>query len=308
MKGKNKNLKSYSLENAEDAKIVSEEIKGTTKSASSSLPKIEAPTHKTVSPLLSDSIDVMDHAVGEQQIVTPPATASHDSFKVSSDLFSGSTTSKIESNVTPNQSTSATSQPFTGPDAPEQVFMPAIPTGQGNNASSESKQEPISDSIQTSAKGLADTVTDLYKNIVPEVTHSKTKITDGDIKTVRTFEKSGDLLPGIADDLVLNNQENKKKFTERAKKDAEMLKGPMERSIAKFLNEKKMESSPYVELILVVVAICFTQFFLIKEITQSNKNLLSRIYEKIDSFKKSESDIPLKKEEVPFVKTEEVKS
>jgi hypothetical protein len=215
------------------------------------------------SPLLDSDISIMEHATG------------FDNIQVDENIFGGTPPPPM---AEPNKPVEPTS--FTFPeDAPAMDMNPlnGLDTSPiGGSVPSEIKEELSND--------LADLICDIYKDTVPELEHSFTKL---DERKIKALAKEGYVDNFIVDTIVNANKDNKSKFKERASKDAKLLKKPL----TKVLNEKQVKTTPTSELIIVLGFILVSNFFMIKEVKAENTQMMSAIMQRID-------EINAKKEEV----------
>lgn len=246
---------------------------------------------KIISPLLSEAVEIKEHAMGigpNQQQGSAPAT---NSFEVDNDFWG----------TKPYIDPKTVQTPVT-PVAPATPVMPALPVDVPEQKFSSqpaggTETNPIVDAAALqAASDMVDTIMEMYKRGVPEITHDKTKIKSKDIKEIKSLENKGEVLVGVSEEFIIVNKENKKRFEDRAASDAILLKKPLK----KWLGTKNIPIPPYVEFIIVLIFIGITYFFLIKEIKTSNDALLEGIYEKVR--KKKEAEIQtVEAEEVPRV-------
>ncbi len=252
---------------------------------------IESPTpapSKTISPLLSGAVEIKAHAMA----VGPQNTGS-DSFKVDGDFFSTPAYADKKDALPIEKPAGATPTPAQGqgmlqPDVAEQKF------NTGADALALDSTPIVDDAARQATSDLVDTIGEMYKRGVPEITHDKTRIKPKDIKEIKSLESKGEVQAGVSEELVLQNKENRKRFEERAASDIVMLKKPLKRWMA----TKNIPVPPYVEFLIVLIFIGVTYFFLIKEVKNSNDSLVESIYEKAKS---------KQLERMPFTATEEVK-
>ncbi len=297
-----RNLKVASLSGAKKPEVtppvdstVTPEVTPSTETPTAT-PPVEK-SQKIISPLLSEAVEIKAHAtgIGPGNANGQPNPSPSPSFEVEGDFWGTKpyidpkTVAKPE--VTPGSSPTAPPIqpviPNLPVDVPEQKFAEGTPGMTDTN--------PIVDAAALqAASDMVDTIMEMYKRGVPEITHDKTKIKSKDIKEIKSLENKGEVLVGVSEEFVIINKENKKRFEERAASDATLLKKPLK----KWLGTKNIPIPPYVEFIIVLVFIGVTYFFLIREIKTSNEALLESIYEKIRKKKEAE---------IQTVEAEEVK-
>jgi hypothetical protein len=248
-------------------------------------------TPKFKSPLLSEPVDIKEHAMGN-----PSPSPAPTSFKVDSGFFS---------NPVVQQPVMTPPPPL---DAPEQMFNPlaknAMP-GQGGSSSGGSENVSIPDNIaRQGASDLADTIGDIYKRFVPEVGFHFSKI---NTKEIKKLEASGDLLPGAYSEVTEENKSNRILLENRAKDDMALMKKPLK----KLLEVNNVSAPPHLELIGVAIFVVFTYFMMVKGMKNSNDALLEKLYARINRDKRnthaSVVEEPKKQEgDIPLTQTEEV--
>ncbi len=256
--------------------------------------KVEDITHKPQkqisSPLLSEAVEIKDHAKGIGPGNQGPQNTNPFSNPVDGDFFQtkpylGDQKPPVEVKAKTLQNPAPTLPPMK-PDVPEQKFN-MDPAAQGLESN------PVVDQAAAQATSdLVDTLMTMYERSVPSITHDKTKIKSTDIREVEKFERTGDLTVGIAEDLKTQNKENKTRFEERCKSDSQMLKKPLKR----WLTGKNIPLEPWMEVLLVAAFIALTYFFLIQEVKTSNQQLMESIMEKLNKIK--EEKIPITPTEV----------
>lgn len=258
---------------------------------------------KVKSPLLSDSVEVKEHAMGvgpgsgqAQQNPNPnPQSQAGGGFKVDNAFFKRPQDNPALALMDePKKEPVNISTPPPVNDAPEQVFnMSPTPPPSTAPGLQDPNVIPIPDDIaRQGAADLTDTIMDMYKRLVPDGTHEFTKIPESDIREIKKAETEGAIIAGMAEELASTNKENKQKLKDRAKEDAAMIKKPLQR----MLEAKQVQAPPHIELIIVLIFVVLTYGFMIREIKSSNKNLIEKLYQKIAEKKgevKSESDVPL---------------
>lgn len=124
------------------------------------------------------------------------------------------------------------------------------------------------------SKSTAHTITDLYKDIMPELLHEIIKLNE---KEIKKHVSKGDLMDQAYDEVKGHNRDNKERLKERADLDAKMLRKPL----ARFFEIKNISTSPLGELIMAVLAVAALNFFLIKNIKSENNDLLERLTKNI---------------------------
>ncbi len=244
-------------------------------------PKAEAKPFK--SPLLSEPVDIKEHALGNGPSV---GTTPQPSLSVGAGFF----------NPPPITPPIAPPPPL---DAPEQNFNQKPPLSAGGGQLT-SENIPIPDNIsKQGASDLADTIMDLYKRVLPEVAHTYTKI---NTKEIKKLEQSGDLLPGAYTDVVEENKNNKALLTERAKEDAALIKKPLK----KLLEVKNINAPPHIELIIILIFVAVTYFLMVKDMKRESNALLEKLYERIRKEKGTTGATVQTESEIPLTETETV--
>ncbi len=282
--------KNYRVSSIYDAEVIEETKKAPLPEPPPALEaKAEAPAPKAEakpfkSPLLSEPVDIKEHALGNGPSVstTPPVTPG--GFSVGSGFFNPPPVTPI-----------APPPPL---DAPEQNFNQKPPLSGGGQLTSENI--PIPDNIsKQGASDLADTIMDLYKRVLPEVAHTYTKI---NTKEIKKLEQSGDLLPGAHADVVEENKNNKALLTERAKEDAALIKKPLK----KLLEVKNINAPPHIELIIILIFVAVTYFLMVKDMKRESNALLEKLYERIRKEKGNTGATVQTESEIPLTETETV--
>ncbi len=291
-----RNLKTASLSpKAKEVEAAADSIP-TPESGSTPTPPPAEKAQKIISPLLSESVEIKAHAMG----IGPgaqngqPSPTPANSFEVEGDFWS--TKSYIDpktaaANATPTDPAQPGAQPGSSPTAPPlQPQMPQMPVDVPEQKFTEGTPgmvdtNPLVDqaAIQA-ASDMVDTIMEMYKRGVPEITHDKIKIKSKDIKEIKSLENKGEVLVGVSEEFIILNKENKKRLEERAASDAILMKKPLK----KWLGTKNIPIPPYVEFIVVLVFIGITYFFLVREMKSSNDALLEKIYENIRKKKEAE--------------------
>jgi hypothetical protein len=251
--------------------------------------KSEPKPQTVVSPLLSEPVEVKEHALG---VGPGPAPVQPTSFSMDQDFFSTPPVAHNNPQLGRNDLMSENPGmfPAPAPDAPEQSFNQAAGGGPIVD------KAPIPDEIaKQGASELADTIMDLYKRAVPDFSYEFVKHKADDLNEIKKYEIDGKIMVGTVEDLRNSNKEVKKTLEERAKEDAAMIKKPLK----KLLQVNNIQAPPHIELIIILLFVLVTYGMLLKGIKESNKELLSKIYAQVGKDKK-ESDIP-------FMTTEEVK-
>lgn len=313
---RNKPLKVTSLtkksaEKIEDAVIEEEVVKETVKeeiikeTTKSTPPPIPKSKPKVISPILAEPVDVKDHAMGVGPQPANNSAASGESFRVDQSFFSGSQKSQPTPEVKGPELATPPPQPQIQnfpPDAPTQEFtipgsgpLPSISSPGGDPVGGDNVDIP-DDIARQSASELTDTLMTIYVRMVPDVSHSATKM---NAKEIKKLEESGDLMAGAHEEVVSQNKENKSLLTSRAKEDAAMIKKPLKR----LLEVKQISAPPHVELIIILIFVAVTYFMTVREIKKNNESLLERLYAKINQNRgpvKSDDDV------VPFAEVENV--
>lgn len=272
-----------------DAEIVTELKPVVPESVASPEPAPVKKTPKFKSPLLSEPVDIKEHAMGNSSPSPAPT-----SFKVDSGFFS---------NPVVQQPVMTPPPPL---DAPEQMFNPlaknAMP-GQSSSPSSGNETVSIPDNVaRQGASDLADTIGDIYKRFVPEVGFHFSKI---NTKEIKKLEASGDLLPGAYNEVSEENKNNKLLLETRAKDDMALMKKPLK----KLLEVNNVSAPPHLELIGVAIFVILTYFMMVKNMKSENDALLEKLYAKINREKRGTSAVVMENKqegEIPLSQTEEV--
>ncbi len=285
-----RNLKVQSLSGAKKPEVtpdaetntgVTPEVKPTTEIPVTT--PVEQKAQKIISPLLSEPVEIKAHAqgIGPGNPNGQPNPTPASSFEVEGDFWGTKPYIDPKTVVKPETPAAPPVQPSNIPampmDVPEQKFSAPTPGMVDTN--------PIIDTAAIqAASDMVDTIGEMYKRGVPEITHDKIKIKSKDIKEIKSLENKGEILVGVSEEFVIINKENKKRLEERAASDVALLKKPLK----KWLGTKNIPIPPYVEFIIVLIFIGITYFFLIREIKTSNEALLEGIYEKVRKKKEAE--------------------